>query len=814
MIGVWRTELVQAARRLAAARTFTVVAVLTLALGAGALATIYSVAKALFLDPLPYPEADRIVVLGGEMRRDDVQEWPLGVLDLQSVREAGASLLGPVPVAGGRSLNVVLGDDVEHVTGELIGADYFGIFGIQPALGRFFNAAEERLPEPTSVVLSHALWERSFGARADIVGSTLVVNELGFEIVGVAPAGFAGLTDEAALWLPIGSAAALYQPGYLDVREFRWLGGVARLDDGVTIDAASARIETVVRGLEREFPREYEGLHVTLEPLPQALFGDLRQPVAIMLGAAALVLAIACTNLASLLLVRGLARRRETALRRALGASSRRIVGAVVAEVLLLVAAGGALGLLAADYVIRPLIGSAGVNLPSFVAPRVDPGVAALTLCVCLATSLLFGLAPAWLTGRVDPGTTLKESGNATTAGQGRRRMQSALVVLETALAIMLLAGTGLLVRGLASHLRTDLGFDADDVTVMRVTMSGQRYAENEPYIAATRDLLERARAANGVTAAALEGPGYPTYGSFGLHFWNDNAPGGPEDLMTNRHHVSPGYFETLGIRLLGGRDFTAADHGDAGSLIIVSRSVAERVWPGEDPIGRTLRTSRGTETKMTVVGVVDDVRHHGLSTSTFTAPNVYLPIFRFPPRSPASVALLVRAAAPPDALAASLRAALRATDATIPAVEIRPLRDALREQTARNRLLTTLMAGFAMLALLLASVGIYGVVAYSVEQGARELGIRMALGAQAAGILGHVLRRGLAPVLVGVLVGAAGVPVVQRLVASQLFGIEPADPVALSGALAALLGIATVAAFLPALRAARIDPLRTLKNE
>lgn len=807
------TELTQAARRLFAARTFTIVAILTLALGAGALGTIYAVAKSLFIDPLPFPEADRIVVLTGEMRREDVQSWPVGVQDLVDVSARQQVLDGPVPVASGRGLSVLFGDVVEHVTAELVGADYFRVFGVVPAAGRFFTAEESLRPQATAVVLSDDLWRAQFGADRDVVGRTLVINELSTTIVGIAPRGFRGLSDGAQMWLPIGSAAVLYQPGYIDVREFRWLAGVARLADGATLATAASQVEAALRTLETEFPKEYEGFHLNLEPVASFLFGDLRQPVRIMLAAAILVLAIACTNLASLLLVRGLARRRETALRRALGANTRTILAGVTVELMLLSIAGGTIGLLAAEFVIDPLVGNAGVGLPSFVTPSVDPGVIILTMFLCFVTSLCFGVGPAWYAGRVDPADALKESGGAIAGGRGRARLLSTLVAVETALAIMLLVGTGLLLRGLNSHLRTDLGFTHEGVTLMRVNMGGERYQENDRYTTVAGELVRHAAALPGVTHAALEGPGYPTFGTFGLHFWNDNAPGGPEDVMMSRHHVTPGYFDAMGMKLIAGRDFTAADQGDARNVVILNREVAERLWPDQDPLGRTLRTSRGTELVLTVIGVAENARHQGYSVETFTAPDVYLPLLGFPPRAPAAMTLLVRSALAGETLAALLRGAIRSIDPGIPPVEIRELSAAVRDQTARNRLLTTLMGGFAALALLLAAVGVYGVVAYSVEQGTRELSIRIAIGAGTGRMLRHVLVRGLMPVSAGLLLGLAGVPVVQRLVASQLFGVEPFDMPALVGALGLLAITALAATLIPAARATRLDPLTVLKG-
>lgn len=812
LTGVW-TELMRAVRRLARARTFSLIGILTLALGAGALGTVYAVAKALFLDPLPYPEPERIVVLQGEMRRDDVRSWPLGVLDVRDLRAADAGMLGPVPVAGGRGLSVMMGERAIHANGELVGADYFAVFGLTPHQGRFFTAAEEIAPAMSVAVLSHRFWQQHFGG-AEVTGRTLVVNEHPVEVVGVAPPSFHGLYDGADLWLPLGSAAALYQPGYLEVREFRWLAAVGRLDPGSTGSGAEERMTSALRTLEASFPREYEGLYVRVVPLTNHLFGDFRQPVWILLAAAALVLGIACTNLAALLLVRGLSQRRETALRRALGARTGHVVGPIVAELALLVAAGSALGLLAAQVTVRTLSQGAGVNLPGFVVPTVDGGVALVTVLVCLVTGLLFGGVPALLAGAARPSL---ESGaqrlSASTGGKGRKRLQAGLVAAESALAVLLLVGTGLLVRGLSTWMGTDLGFEPAGVTAMRVNLATPRYADDAAYLGFAESLVDASRRIPAVDGVALEGPGYPTSGSFGLHFWNDNAPGGPQDVMAYRHHVTPGYFDLLGIEFLEGRDFTLDDRGSAGEVLVVGKSFADLVWPGESPIGRPIRTSRGAEMTMTVVGVVDDVRHQGLSGNTFTGPQVYLPLLRYPPKAPAAVTLLVRGG-PTTGLGNAMRDALAAADPTLPAVEVVSLEEAVRAQTGRNRLLATLMALFATLALALASVGIYGVVGYTVEQGARDLGIRKAIGADHGSIVGHVMRGGFTPVGVGLVAGFLAVPAVQRLVASQLHGIDPYDPVALAAAVGTLVGVAFAATLLPALRAARIDPLRILRGE
>ena len=805
------SELALAARRLRQARTFTVVATLTLALGTGALGAVAAVARSVFVDPLPFPHPERIVVLGGEMRRDEVRTWPLGVLDVTDVAAMRPGMLGPTPVAGGRPLSIAVDDVAEHVTGELVGADYFAILGLRPALGRFFHREEADVRQVAGAVISEELWRQQFAGTPDVVGRSFTINERRAEVIGVAPAGFGGLGGSAKIWLPIGAAAHLYQPGYLDVREFRWLSAIARLEPGVTPDVAQDRLQAGLDALARSYPGEYEGLHFTVQSLRDAHFGDLEQPMWILLAAAALLIVMAATNLASLLLVRGLSRQRDVAVRMALGARLSGIVTGVAAEIAIIVVTGTAAGLWLAHLGLPLILGYSGITLPPFVEPSVDPLVIAATFATCMGACVAAAFLPVRHALAVDPATLIR---SGSSPGRGRRRMQSVLVAAETALAIVLLLGTGLLARGMQALLRSDLGFSTEDITVMTVNVGSQRYSESERSANFAAELLERVRAIPGVTSAAIEGPGYPTSGTFGLHIFNDNAPGGPVDVMTNRHHVTPGYFATLRIPIVAGRDFSSGDRGGAGNVAIIGRELANELWPGQSPIGRSFRTSRGTPITLTVIGVAESARHQGISPETYVAPNLYLPMLHLPPRTPPVMSLLVHAPGMAKVLPQQLRSALREVDPLLPPVAIRPLADAVREQTANSRLLVTLTAIFGAMALLLAAVGVYGIVAYAVQQSTREIGIRIALGASSRRVVTHVLRHGLVPVTIGIGAGGAATPAVQRLVQSQLHGVEPTDPVALAGALAILAVSATLATLLPAVRATRINAIATMRQE
>jgi predicted permease len=805
-------ELRLALRRLNGARTFAGVAILTLAIGTAALGATAAVAHAVFVARLPFPQADRIVVLNGEMRRETIQPWPLGVHDLRSVADANPGMLGPVPVAGGRAFSIAMGDAVEHVTGEFVGHRYFDVFGITPALGRGFTADEITRRTASVVIISDGIWRRHFGSDPAVIGRMILLNDRSVQVVGVAPPGFRGLYDSSGLWLPIGTAADIYQPGYLDVREFRWLAGIGRLDGGVTAGTVEQRIETVLRALEGSFAAEYRGLHITTSTLRDIHFGDLRQPLWILLGAATLLLAIAVTNLASLLLVRGLARQRDAAIRVALGASLRHVLTGVMAEIVLIVVAGAAAGLWIAHLGLPLLLEATGLSLPGFVTPSVNPAVALLTIAVCAFSCLAAALVPARHAATVEPAHLIRAGALGGT--RGRRRLQFVLVTAETALAIVLLIGTGLLARGMQALVATDLGFETEGVTFMRLNLASQRYADSLRYVAFAEELIERARAIPGVTHASIEGPGYPTFGSFGFHFWNDNAPAGPEDVMSNRHHVTPGYFSTMGIPLRAGRDFTRADRLGAANVLIVSQEFADRVWPRENPVGRTIRTSRGTPLTFEVIGVAASVKHLGLDASLTPQPSVYLPLLRFPPRSPAQFTLLVRSNGNDERIGPALRAMLKEADPLMPAVELRPLGERIREQTTNARLLVILMTTFGALALSLAAVGIYGIVAYAVQQSTREIGVRLALGAGNARVLRLVLRQGMTPVVLGITLGSLAVAPLQRALQSQLYGVPAFDPVALGSALLALSAVAVAATLVPAYRATRIDAVTAIQDK
>jgi predicted permease len=807
-----RTSLTSLARR----PGFTEVAVLTLTLGIGATGSMLTVVDAVLLSALPYREPDRLVAVAGTLKQGAaVEEIPSSHRDLADLRPERA-LAGLAAYSQPRSFNLIFDGEPEHATGEFVSAEYFELLGVEAALGRPFAPEEDVAPGAYQVVVvSDDLWRRRAGGSEAILGSTLTVNGHPFEVIGVAPAGFRGLTDEAELWLPTAAAGAVLSPDYLRRRGLRWLQAVGRLAPGVSREQAQAALGGVMLELEQRSPLTNQDVGVRLTPLAESWFGPIRPSLLALLGAAAAVLLIACTNVSNLLLARAVARYQELALRAALGASGRRLAGQLMLESALLALAGCVAGLLLAHWTTGLLLRASSLDLRSFVRLGVSVPVAAATVALSLIAAFALGLVPAWFAGRASLAAGLQESGRAS-AGPGRRRFASLLVVAEVAVALLLLFAAGVAIRGF-QHLRTtDLGFETADLLTLRLDLKGKAFSENGPIWTLARQLLERVPALPAVRSAALAGPGMPTDSWYGADFNLEERTDAPPDrpLVLLFHHVSPGYFSTLGVPLRRGRDFGADDREGAPGVVIVSEEMARRSWPGLDPLGKRLRWA-DSPAWLSVVGVVADVGHGGLAREARPAPDIYLALLQAPPRNPPTVNLLVRTAGSSTAsLVEALRREVKAIAAELPLYDVATLTERLERQTRRDRFLVLLMSLFSAIAFVLAAVGIYGLLSYRVAQLGREIGMRMALGALRRHVLVLMIRRGAFLALAGI---AAGLPLalaLARLLDRFVAGVRGVDPLALAGACLALLGVALLASFVPARRAAGIDPIRALRAE
>ena len=796
---------------------FTSLVVLTLALGIGATCAIFTLLNATLLGSLPFREPDRVVLIRGEMRKDATPaEWPVGYQDLESLRAETKSFSALAQASSVRSFNLAADGEVEHITGELVGPDYFAALGMRPALGRFFTLDEARPPGAAQVVvLSHALWNRRFGADRSVLGKSIELNEQRYAVIGVASPGAAGLTDQAQVWLPIGLAHGVYGPHYTEMRQFRWMSGVARLRPGVTLAEAERDMEAASARMRTAFPVENEACSLRLTPLPELLFGDLRRPLFSLLAASGFVLLIACVNVANLLLARASARRREMAVRLAIGAVPGRIVRQLLTESVVVVIAAAVLALALGWWTTRLLASSGAVSLQSFQQVRLDPVVVTVTLVIAVACAVGFGMAPAWLASRVSPLEGLNESAKGATSGVKRRRFQDALVAAEVVLALTLLVGAGLMIKGIRQFLATDLGFAPERVLTLRMDLTAERWRDNERVWALARATVERVTGVPGVQSVALEGPGLPTSGYYAAHFTRgDDGSSTPTQYMSRRHHVTPGYFATLGIGFLGGRDFAMSDAGNTPRVAIISETYAKRIWPDGAAIGRQLRTIGNTPQLITVVGVVRDVSHAGLNAEATAMPDVYIPLLQSPPRSPSLVAMHVRSDGDPTRLAEPVSRAFRDVEQDLPLYDVRTLQSRIDEQTNAARTLVFLMSAFATLALVLAAIGIYGVIAYMVSQRTREIGIRSALGAQRGDVVRLMLGNGLRPVAIGAVLGLGGVFALNRFLTAFLYGVSPTDPATLAATSLVLFAAALAASLVPAWRATRISPMTALRSE
>jgi len=725
-------------------------------------------------------------------------------------------------------MTLVGNDEPERIQAEFVSAPYFSLLGVQPSRGRTFAADEDTVAKPSQVVLlSDGLWKRRFGADPQIVGRTITLccAPRAYTVVGVMPPGFKGLGDLAELWVPF----AMYAPAdFMASRGSRGFAALAKLKPGVTIDAAQRELDVISKQLEREHPDTNEKRGVELSPLDVELVGALRPALLTLMAAVGFVLLIACANVANLLLARSEARRREIAVRTALGAGQARLLRQLITEGCVLTLLGAAAGLVLARASVVALIAQSPVTFPSFVTPGLDLRVAAFTIAVSIACGILVGLAPAWQSRGVDLSGSLKETARGSD-GRRSQRVRSVLVVAELSLAVVLLVGAGLMIRSVRNLAALDPGFDPDSVLTLHLSIPraapvASQFAQGSSAALAAaqappapvvygRALLERLRAVPGVNAVAL-GNDVPLDGNASAVFYSaegqapTNAQNAPRAYF---HRVSPEFFSTLRIPMRAGRTFTDAEAVPSSTAVIVSDRLVKRFWPGQDPIGKRIKFGNLTSTNpwLVIIGVVGDVKYRGLPDNPTSDPDLYLP---FADRN-AQIALAVRGSVAPASLVAPLRAAIRAADPSIPVYLIAPMEELIGSQTSQSRFTMWLMGVFAAVALSLAAVGIYGVMSYLVTQRTREIGIRLALGAGGQDILRLVVGNGARLIGLGIAIGVAASFALQRLVSTLLFGVTAADSA--SGiAVVILAAVALFACYLPALRATRVSPLNALRYE
>ena len=804
------------ARMLAKKPGFTLVAILTLALGVGANTAIFTVINAALLRPLPYEDAERLVAVTTTMRRETVEVRSASYLDFVDWRDQN-TVFERIAAQSAPSFTLTGAAEPERVNGELVSADYFPLLRARAAFGRTFLPEEDRAPDTHRVALvGYDLWRRRFGGSPALLGQVIQLNDGNYTVVGIMPEGFRGISDGAEIWLPVMMSSSVRDAGALQRRNQRWLSTVARLKPGVTLAQAQAEMDAIMGRLEQAYPNTNRNRGARVTPLNDQFFGGLQLTLWVLLGAVGCVLLVACANVANLQLQRAAGRASEMAVRLALGATSQRLIRQLLTESLLLALIGGALGVLIALWSVDFLVKLSPVTFPSFVKLSIDARVLGFSLLISVLTGALSGLAPALQAARPALNETLKAGGRNASGGLGRNRLLGSMVVSEIALALTLLIGAGLMIRSLQRMQAVDPGFNSERLLTMRVSLPLQRYPR-ERIIAFSQQLRERLQSLPGTESAALSSDlplsGSTSAGPVELEGAHEAQAG--DEIRMYRHRVTPGFFSTLGIPLVKGRDFTADDHAQAPRVVIISESMARRYWPNEDPIGKRLREdSRGTSTPnpwLSIVGVVGEVKYRGLPQNPNADPDVYYPL----PQSPVgNLFLVARSGIDPNSLVSGVRGVLQKLDPNLPAYEVTMMAEQVTNQTTRSRFSAWLLSVFGALGLVLAAVGIYSVMAYAVEQRSREIGVRVALGARATDVLKMVIGQGMRLALLGVALGLGAALVLTQLMKQLLFGVTAVDPLTY-GAIALLLTlVALLACWIPARRATKVDPMIALRCE
>jgi len=813
---IWQ-DMRYGARMLLKSPGFTVVAVLTLALGIGANTAIFSVVNFVLLRPLEYANPDQLVMVWERNTKKGWNESPTSFADFVDFRDNAKSV--ELVAFTDTNFNLTGGDQPERVAGLRVSANLFSLLGVNPARGRWFAPGEDKPGAGHVLILSYGLWQRSFGGNSNLVNQTVQLNGQSYTVVGVMPPTFkfppafsARTTSEelisnADLWVPLTTDDV---PLIRNIRNLKMIG---RLKAGVAPQQAQAEINSIASRLAREYPDVNAGLESVVIPLHEQIVGDVRAALLILLGAVVLVLLIACANIANLLLSKATARHKEIAIRTALGANRGRLLRQLLTESTLLGLLGGGFGFLVAYAGSKTLVSFGSFSIPQLTDFSFDMKVPLFALVVSLLTSLIFGLAPAIDASNPNLNEALKEGGRSSSGGATRARLRNALVITEVALAVVLVTASGLMLRSFVRLQGTSSGLNPHNLITLELELPDVRYHAAQQQTLFQQQLLQRVGSLPGVQNAATV-DNLPFSGNaFNTSFTIEGRPTGPTTETPRAYYrvISPDYFPAIGIELHKGNQFTDRDTAEQPGVAIVNETAAQRYWPGVDPLGKRIKRGR-PESKnpwLTVIGIVSGSRQ--LSLKEGSQPEIYVPYLQNPGLT---FTLVARTASDPRSLTGALRKEVLSADREIPAVNIKLMEELISNSVAKERFYVLLLAVFAALALILAAVGVYGVMSYSVTLRTRDIGIRMALGARPVDIFKHIVGQALLLGLIGLGVGIVLAIASTRVMSSLLYGINATDPLTLAITSLVLLAVALLASYLPARRATRVDPLVTLRYE
>lgn len=796
-----------ALRQFRTARSFSIAAIATLTIGIGATVAVFSVVEAVVLRPLPFADPDRVVA--PHPVRQGVPVVTASNLEFATWRALPRVFDGVTAIITGNSYTLSRGETPEVVTGTQATSDLTHVFGIHPELGRGFSTDDDQPGAPHVVILSHRLWLKDYNGQRSAIGQQLQLDGESYTIIGVMPALFEIVNSQDALWVPM----RLSTTDLLDFKARR-LQLIARLSPGVTLEQAASTINASETALSTQYPMWGNGYSGTVRRYADAMVGNVRSRLFILLGAVAFVFLIACVNVANLVLARATTRAQELAIRAALGASRQRLVGQLLTESAVLSFASGIAGVVLAFALVRGLVAASPPGVPRIEDARVDALALLVTIVISALGSIIISVLPALRAANPRLQQALREGSRGSGESRTRGMWRGALVAAEVALAMTLLTGAGLLIRTAWAVSHVDPGFDGNHTITAQILLPPKRYPDLAAGARAYRAVRENMTRTPGIQSAALTS-NLPLV--LGIRA-GVGAEGQPltdgERLITSVRLVSPNYFSTMKIRLRGGRDFSAADDGNSPNVTIINDVLANRLWPGQSAIGKRIEGMDPSHRHfMVVIGIVPGMRDVGLDQAP--SPEFYIPVEQAPPPLwgglQGSLTLVARTVGEPMAMERAMRRAVDAVDPSLPIATVSTMDALLKSSRATARFNTLLLSVLGAIALVLASVGVYGVIAYSVSQRTREIGLRMALGATPSGIAALVVRRGLAPIAAGAVVGAVLSVATTRLLREQLYGVTPGDPVTIATIAALLLIVSLLAAFIPARRAMRVSPVIAL---